>query len=128
MDIKSKVQFIQQCYKLVTMAHMTSKAFQIIYQNNLYGLISDIDQTQASSEYESRVVESLSEICLSMSDMCACMLHSNPVGFDKIFAQVNQEATNLVTIFNQINDTAQSKGPFGGDQDSKDASGGEELV
>lgn len=128
MDIKSKVQFVQQCYKLVTMAHMTSKAFQIIYQNNLYGLISNIDQTDASSEYEAKVIESLEEIALSMSDMCACMLRNNPVGFDKIFAQVNQESANLVTVFNQINDAAQGNGKDVSADDSDEMDDGEKLA
>ena len=128
MDTNTKVQFIQQCYKLATMAHMTSKAFQIIYQNNLYGLVSDSNQTEASSDYELKVIESLSEICMSISDMCSCMTRSNPVGFDKIFAQVNHEATILVTMFNQINDAAQRKKSNNSEEDSSDMGDGGELA
>jgi hypothetical protein len=109
MDTASKALFVQQCYKLITLSHMSSKAFQIIYQNNLYGLVSDSTQSPKSAEYELKVIKSLSEISISISDMCLCMEHGNSDGFNKIFEEVSQEATILVSMFNEINDAASNK-------------------
>lgn len=122
MNTPSKVQTIQQSYKLATLAHMLAKAYQVIYQNNLYSLVSNVEQSGLATEYEAKVVDSLAEISMSISDMSSCMLHRNPEGFDKIYSQINQEAVTVVSMFNEINEAARKhvSSKSHGDEDSDD--------
>jgi hypothetical protein len=107
MNTLEKAKFVQQCYKLVTLSHMATKAFDTIYQQNLYSLVRDTNVITDLPDYtlnELRLMQTLSEITMSISDMCSCMRHGNSEGFDKIFEQVSQDSAALIIAFNEIND------------------------
>lgn len=112
MDILSKVKFVQQCYRLLHLTHMSHKALDAIYQQNLYGIVQGAEKSAAEVNYEAKIMTSISEIAVSISDMCSCMVYGNNEGFEKIFEQVTKESATLVTIFNEVNDAVnRSKGP-----------------
>lgn len=125
MEPSARIQLIQQSYKLAMLSHILAKAYQLIYQNSLYSLISNTDQSELAKEYENKVVENLSELSLSISDMSACMLHRNPTAFDKIYDQINKEVVATVTMFNEINEAARKNDTPRSDIDSES---GEELA
>lgn len=120
MNIEQKARFVQQSYKLVTLSHMVTKAFQTVYQNSVYSLVSGVEQSQMSSEYEKKIIENLSELSTSIADMSSCMIFDNPTGFDKIFQHVNEQCVAMISIFNEVSDEVTRKPP--GDASSRDSS------